>query len=192
MLIGTMSLKNSFIYMQFHPVAYIVKLNIEMTMADLIIKIVRSSARDNSYSHSHSYGAGNLSGIASTTPRVAMHRRKHSRRGSGTINVQGHRGHGGHVGMNRPLSQNMAPQPTSTPPEFPDTIKEFDHDKPYGSEFSSTVDIEANPRADLTQLHPRSGIMKTVATVISSPSAMGGDAGDWFEGDEEKQPETRP
>ncbi|KAG9234755.1 hypothetical protein BJ875DRAFT_530858, partial [Amylocarpus encephaloides] len=39
LIIGMMSLKNSFVYMQFHPLAYIVKLNIEMSMADLIAKI---------------------------------------------------------------------------------------------------------------------------------------------------------
>ncbi|TGO27157.1 hypothetical protein BPAE_0046g00190 [Botrytis paeoniae] len=38
-IIGMMSLKNSFVYMQFHPLAYIVKLNIEMSMAELIAKV---------------------------------------------------------------------------------------------------------------------------------------------------------
>jgi hypothetical protein len=41
-------------YVQFHPLAYIVKLNIELSMADLISKIVRSQDRvDNSDSNSH-------------------------------------------------------------------------------------------------------------------------------------------
>ncbi|KAH6663790.1 hypothetical protein B0J14DRAFT_523637, partial [Halenospora varia] len=39
LIISMMSLKNSFVYMQFHPFAYIVKLNIEMSMADLIAKV---------------------------------------------------------------------------------------------------------------------------------------------------------
>ncbi|TVY82664.1 hypothetical protein LSUE1_G002017, partial [Lachnellula suecica] len=43
LIIGMMSLNNSFVYMQFHPLAYIVKLNIEMTMADLIAKVCRSN-----------------------------------------------------------------------------------------------------------------------------------------------------
>ncbi|KAI5459738.1 hypothetical protein BGZ63DRAFT_359620 [Mariannaea sp. PMI_226] len=42
LIISMMSLKNTFVYMQFHPLAYIVKLNIEMSMADLIGKIARS------------------------------------------------------------------------------------------------------------------------------------------------------
>jgi hypothetical protein len=40
-----MSLENTFIYVQFHPVAYIVKLNIECSMADLISKVVRGKDR---------------------------------------------------------------------------------------------------------------------------------------------------
>ncbi|KAI1340769.1 hypothetical protein F5Y15DRAFT_32178 [Xylariaceae sp. FL0016] len=42
-LIGTMSLKSSFVYLLFHPVAYLIKLQIEMTMADLIAKVVKAS-----------------------------------------------------------------------------------------------------------------------------------------------------
>ncbi|KAK4054109.1 hypothetical protein OIV83_001134 [Microbotryomycetes sp. JL201] len=39
LIIGMMSLANSFVYMIFHPVAYIVKLAIEMALSDLIVKI---------------------------------------------------------------------------------------------------------------------------------------------------------
>lgn len=42
-----MSLPNSFVYMQFHPLAYIVKLKIEMSMADLITSVAR--ARDDDH-----------------------------------------------------------------------------------------------------------------------------------------------
>ncbi|KAF2092563.1 hypothetical protein NA57DRAFT_12986, partial [Rhizodiscina lignyota] len=43
LLLGLLSLKNSYIYVQFAPVAYIVKLNIELTMAVLISKVARSA-----------------------------------------------------------------------------------------------------------------------------------------------------
>lgn len=43
MLIGLMSLPNQVVFTQFHPVAYMVKLNIEMTMASLITKIARAT-----------------------------------------------------------------------------------------------------------------------------------------------------
>ena len=41
-----MSLPNQVVYIQFHPIAYMVKLNIEMSMADLIVKTARSSEID--------------------------------------------------------------------------------------------------------------------------------------------------
>ncbi|KAH0350894.1 hypothetical protein KCU81_g2201, partial [Aureobasidium melanogenum] len=46
MLIGLMSLRNHLLFVQFHPVAYMVKLNIEMSMADMIVKVARSSEND--------------------------------------------------------------------------------------------------------------------------------------------------
>ncbi|KAF2738875.1 hypothetical protein EJ04DRAFT_427879 [Polyplosphaeria fusca] len=45
MIIAAMSMPNSFVYIQFHPLAYLVKLNIEMTMADLIKRIAVSTSR---------------------------------------------------------------------------------------------------------------------------------------------------
>ncbi|MCJ1383869.1 hypothetical protein MMC17_006983 [Xylographa soralifera] len=45
MIIGLMSLPNQIVYIQFHPVAYIVKLNIEMSMADLITSIAIGGER---------------------------------------------------------------------------------------------------------------------------------------------------
>ncbi|GAA6017210.1 hypothetical protein JCM11491_001853 [Sporobolomyces phaffii] len=39
MIIGLMSLPNSFVYMSFHPVAYLIKLQIEMALGDLIVTI---------------------------------------------------------------------------------------------------------------------------------------------------------
>ncbi|KAF2181900.1 hypothetical protein K469DRAFT_740448 [Zopfia rhizophila CBS 207.26] len=44
LLLGLLSLPNPYDYVQFAPVAYIIKLNIELTMAILISKVVRSSA----------------------------------------------------------------------------------------------------------------------------------------------------
>lgn len=41
-----MSLPNQVVYIQFHPVAYMVKLNIEMTMADLITKLASGDRAD--------------------------------------------------------------------------------------------------------------------------------------------------
>lgn len=43
LLIAMMSLPNDIVYLQFHPLAYLVKLHIEMNMADLITKVVKAS-----------------------------------------------------------------------------------------------------------------------------------------------------
>jgi hypothetical protein len=46
MIIGLMHLSNPMVYTQFHPVAYMVKLNIEMTMASLIKKIAQATVSE--------------------------------------------------------------------------------------------------------------------------------------------------
>ncbi|KAJ4267363.1 hypothetical protein NW762_003468 [Fusarium torreyae] len=43
LIIAAMSLKNTFLYVEFHPLAYLVKLHIELSMAELIAKIVKAS-----------------------------------------------------------------------------------------------------------------------------------------------------
>ncbi|KAH7000223.1 hypothetical protein EDB80DRAFT_106331 [Ilyonectria destructans] len=52
LLIGMMSLPNSFVYVQFHPLVYLLKLHIEMNMADLIGKVVRASNNEGSHEYS--------------------------------------------------------------------------------------------------------------------------------------------
>ncbi|KAH6996978.1 hypothetical protein EDB80DRAFT_138268 [Ilyonectria destructans] len=46
LIIATMSLNNTFLYVIFHPLAYLVKLHIELSMADLIAKIVKAAGPD--------------------------------------------------------------------------------------------------------------------------------------------------
>ncbi|KIL88890.1 hypothetical protein FAVG1_08140 [Fusarium avenaceum] len=43
LIIASMSLRNTFLYVEFHPLAYLVKLHIELSMAELIAKIVKAS-----------------------------------------------------------------------------------------------------------------------------------------------------
>ncbi|MCJ1433772.1 hypothetical protein MMC27_003137 [Xylographa pallens] len=74
MIIGLMSLPNQIVYIQFHPVAYIVKLNIEMSMADLITRIAIGGERTE-FAASHPLsGASNSAYLRSppppNTPRV--------------------------------------------------------------------------------------------------------------------------
>ncbi|KAF2122241.1 hypothetical protein BDV96DRAFT_140645 [Lophiotrema nucula] len=49
MLIGLMFLKNQVVYVQFHPVAYMVKLNIEMSMASLVVRLARGKTENDMY-----------------------------------------------------------------------------------------------------------------------------------------------
>jgi hypothetical protein len=51
MLIGLMFLPNQVVYIQFHPVAYMVKLNIEMSMASLVVKLARGKTETDMYDH---------------------------------------------------------------------------------------------------------------------------------------------
>ncbi|CAH0021459.1 unnamed protein product [Clonostachys rhizophaga] len=54
LIIAMMSLKNTFVYMQFHPLAYIVKLKIEMSMANLIAKIAKAQQRGTEFEYTRS------------------------------------------------------------------------------------------------------------------------------------------
>ncbi|KAB2574375.1 hypothetical protein BFW01_g9223 [Lasiodiplodia theobromae] len=65
LIISMMSLKNSFVYMQFHPLAYIVKLKIEMSMADLIATVSSSSSNTGGFDTNRRFSNRTRSGSAS-------------------------------------------------------------------------------------------------------------------------------
>ncbi|KAF4469122.1 hypothetical protein FALBO_3993 [Fusarium albosuccineum] len=74
-LVGLMSLPSSLVYLSFHPVCYLLKLQIEMKMAELITKIVRSGGArgsDDNYYHNSSSGDKSKSG-GGTTKRKFSH-----------------------------------------------------------------------------------------------------------------------
>ncbi|KAM0193349.1 hypothetical protein ACHAPA_004464 [Fusarium lateritium] len=48
-LIGSMSIGNGFIYVQFHPLVYMLKLHIEMNISSLIVRVVRATGENSSY-----------------------------------------------------------------------------------------------------------------------------------------------
>ncbi|RYP45540.1 hypothetical protein DL768_008132 [Monosporascus sp. mg162] len=57
-LIGVMSLGNGFIYVQFHPLVYLLKLHIEMNMAELIVKVAQKAenrSRDSRHTSSNGH-----------------------------------------------------------------------------------------------------------------------------------------
>ncbi|KAF2816610.1 uncharacterized protein BDZ99DRAFT_376053, partial [Mytilinidion resinicola] len=73
LIVGMMSLPNTFVYVQFHPLAYLVKLNIELSMADLISKVVRGSDRTDAF-HSDSRSGGTTE---LTSHGISKHRSEH-------------------------------------------------------------------------------------------------------------------
>ncbi|KAF1992961.1 hypothetical protein P154DRAFT_504205 [Amniculicola lignicola CBS 123094] len=76
MIIGAMSIPNSFVYIQFHPLAYLVKLNIEMTMANLIKRIaISASKRNGNHSIVQEF---NSTSNKSTTAHTSNHNRRSS------------------------------------------------------------------------------------------------------------------
>ncbi|KAF1952854.1 hypothetical protein CC80DRAFT_596278 [Byssothecium circinans] len=79
MIIAAMSIPNSFVYIQFHPLAYLVKLNIEMTMANLIKRIaISSSRRTGKASMAQEFASLSTSGRHATTNRSSTGRRRNS------------------------------------------------------------------------------------------------------------------
>ncbi|KAH7108995.1 hypothetical protein B0J13DRAFT_579362 [Dactylonectria estremocensis] len=55
-LIGSMSIGNGFIYVQFHPLVYTIKLQIEMNISSLIVKVARATGYDSSYKNDYAQG----------------------------------------------------------------------------------------------------------------------------------------
>ncbi|RSL45513.1 hypothetical protein CEP54_014234 [Fusarium duplospermum] len=52
-LIGSMSIGNGFIYVQFHPLVYMLKLHIELNISSLIVKVVRATGDNSSYQNDY-------------------------------------------------------------------------------------------------------------------------------------------
>lgn len=70
-LIGVMSLPSSVVYIQFHPLVYLVKLHIEMNIADLIACVVRES-NPHSTGSGPSYGNGQSSRQQGSTKMTTL------------------------------------------------------------------------------------------------------------------------
>ncbi|KAF4465515.1 hypothetical protein FALBO_7646 [Fusarium albosuccineum] len=79
LLICMMSLPNGFVYIQFHPLVYLLKLHIEMNMADLIGKVVRASNHEtpNYSSRSRTNGTNRPHPSRFGTTLASAHHRTH-------------------------------------------------------------------------------------------------------------------
>ncbi|KAF2010638.1 hypothetical protein BU24DRAFT_400131 [Aaosphaeria arxii CBS 175.79] len=156
LIIGMMSLPDGLVYTQFHSLAYIVKLHIELTMSDLISKVVRgkdrtdkplsSSGREGNSYPSKSGGTGGTELTTTLRNRTLVsngNMQRHSHVHDGT--VFGYTADAKGVGHTGPWSPSSA--------------------KPKGGENSdassdSSSDSGINFRVDQSGMN---GIMKTVA-----------------------------
>lgn len=84
LIIGMMFYRNQLVFMSFHPVAYTVKLNIEMSMANLIRKIATSRENDFEGDHSHSFS---LHSVAVHGPDTLSRSRSNTYRGKRTSRI---------------------------------------------------------------------------------------------------------
>lgn len=69
-----MFLPNAVVYIQFHPVAYMVKLNIEMSMASLVVKLAQGKPENDMYPDAHHHSS---SGPAISSDPRSQHRSTH-------------------------------------------------------------------------------------------------------------------
>ncbi|KAI4602193.1 hypothetical protein KJ359_009430 [Pestalotiopsis sp. 9143b] len=92
-LIGVMSLPNSVVYIQFHPLIYLVKLHIEMNIADMIARVVRASNPHQTGSYDKSNSNNRYGG---TTQKMTT--MVHTRTGNGNGKYNNNT-HGSHVGF---------------------------------------------------------------------------------------------
>ncbi|KAF7556003.1 hypothetical protein G7Z17_g1735 [Cylindrodendrum hubeiense] len=90
-LIGSMSIGNGFIYVQFHPLVYMLKLHIEMNISSLIVKVVRATGDNSSYARGTELQSkpNNRSGATAPSNNVFSGNRTHVEAEAGDEAPQG-------------------------------------------------------------------------------------------------------
>lgn len=68
-----MSLPNPIVFVQFHPVTYMVKLNIEMSMATLITKVAKGSGESDETTESHNVSLSYAKNQSKRGTRLNIH-----------------------------------------------------------------------------------------------------------------------
>ncbi|KAJ6442351.1 hypothetical protein O9K51_05909 [Purpureocillium lavendulum] len=144
LLLGFLSLPDPYLYVQFAPVAYMVKLYIELTMASLIAKIVKSGTTDRNigYVHNSSNLRRKSHGNYTTFPGPGSN--------SGTLAEDSEdRNFGNAVEINKTSSGSdvhLAPYPADDGiMKTVTTVVVTEHDKEHGS-TNSGVDDREHPR----------------------------------------------
>lgn len=93
LLIGLMFLPNQVVYVQFHPVVYMVKLNIEMSMASLVVRLARGKPQNDMNPEAFdSYSDPNTHSLSAAKPsqkNASRHFPSRSKRHSGGMHGLG-------------------------------------------------------------------------------------------------------
>lgn len=76
-------MRSSLVYLQFHPVAYLAKLSIEMNMADLIVKVVKATNP-----HAHVDGSYSTEGVSHGTKKTLTNNPTNGRSKAATMATQ--------------------------------------------------------------------------------------------------------
>ncbi|KAF2490385.1 hypothetical protein BU16DRAFT_470531 [Lophium mytilinum] len=94
LIVGTMFLSNGVVFLQFHPVAYTVKLKIELSMTNLITKIAQETVQSRVDALSQSTSKSHKIGIISSITSGGNHKRLTTPRATDNVNTEA-----GDVGM---------------------------------------------------------------------------------------------
>ncbi|KKY27610.1 hypothetical protein UCDDS831_g00715 [Diplodia seriata] len=131
LIIGTMFLKNTAVFMQFHPVAYTVKLKIELSMTNLITRISKESINERnlgttSTSHGHSRFAFNprLTGTATGTAKDVALDVFHEQNHTSTVSAQKYDEEEHGEGLNQIYTKREVTVQVSDPQESPESISQ--------------------------------------------------------------------
>jgi hypothetical protein len=73
-----MFLKNQVVYIQIHPVVYIVKLNIEMSMASLIVRLAQGKPQNDMYPEEKLQSSSNKAPHSQSHLRSGKHEQQHA------------------------------------------------------------------------------------------------------------------
>lgn len=94
MLIGLMFLRNQIVYIQFHPVTYMVKLNIEMTMASLVVRLARGQSENDMDMHDFGQSSSVPDKHSHVNPRFSTNQQRSFHLASATGAATGHQKNG--------------------------------------------------------------------------------------------------
>lgn len=89
LLIGLMFLHNQVVYIQFHPVVYMVKLNIEMSMASLVVRLAQGKPQNDMHLEEFNSSTDPESNRRSATGPQSLHLTNRSKRGGTNLRSPG-------------------------------------------------------------------------------------------------------